>query len=123
MIYEYVSLNSMIIIYLKKVGSVFSFTVSLFHQAQRTGRRTLRALERGCRNQMLTAVHRFVRHGARSYSTAGAEVTKVGVIGLGLMGHGIAQATAEKGYEVVAIELEDRFLSSGLKRVEDSVTK
>ena len=26
--------------------------------------------------------------------------TKVGVVGLGLMGHGIAQVSAEKGFEV-----------------------
>lgn len=50
-------------------------------------------------------------------------VTTVGVVGLGLMGHGIAQTAAEKGFTVVAVELEDKFLAGGLKRVEDSVKK
>ena len=47
----------------------------------------------------------------------------MGVVGLGLMGHGIAQTAAEKGYHVTAVEIEDQFLASGLARVEDSVKK
>lgn len=48
---------------------------------------------------------------------------RVGVIGLGLMGHGIAQATAEKGFDVVAVELETKFLDAGMMRIEHSVRK
>jgi 3-hydroxyacyl-CoA dehydrogenase len=48
---------------------------------------------------------------------------RVGVVGLGLMGHGIAQAAAEKGFQVTAVELEPRFLDSGMKRIADSVHK
>eukprot|EP00966_Prymnesium_polylepis_P244703 5660207-Prymnesium_polylepis.1 len=49
--------------------------------------------------------------------------TKVGVVGLGLMGHGIAQVSAEKGFDVVAVELEQRFLDSGMDRITKSVSK
>ena len=59
--------------------------------------------------------------GVRSLSSRSERT--VGVIGLGLMGHGIAQTAAEKGYNVVAIELEDKFLAGGLARVDDSVRK
>lgn len=58
----------------------------------------------------------------RSLSSVGG-VSTVGVIGLGLMGHGIAQTAAEKGFNVVAIELEDRFLEGGMKRIVGSVKK
>ena len=47
----------------------------------------------------------------------------VGVVGLGLMGHGIAQTAAEKGFDVVAVETEQRFLDGGMKRIDDSVRK
>ena len=64
------------------------------------------------------ALHRS----ARSFSSA-PEIKKVGVVGLGLMGHGIAQTAAEKGFEVVCVESEERFLSSGMARIEASVKK
>ena len=37
-------------------------------------------------------------------SLAPLGIQRVGVIGLGLMGHGIVQVAAEKGFEVVAVE-------------------
>lgn len=39
------------------------------------------------------------------------------------MGHGVAQVAAEKGFDVVAVELEDRFLATGMTRIESSVKK
>ena len=59
----------------------------------------------------------------RGFASKAAGIETVGVIGLGLMGHGIAQNAAEKGYKVVAVELEDRFLEGGMKRIENSVQK
>jgi len=47
----------------------------------------------------------------------------VGVVGLGLMGHGIAQTAAEKGFQVVAVEQEQRFLDGGMARIKGSVEK
>ena len=34
------------------------------------------------------------------------EISKVGVVGAGLMGHGIAQVAAEAGYDVVVREVD-----------------
>jgi 3-hydroxybutyryl-CoA dehydrogenase len=45
-------------------------------------------------------------------------IKKVGVVGCGLMGSGIAQAVAEAGYPVIAREVEQRFLDKGLGMIE-----
>jgi len=42
------------------------------------------------------------------------EIKKICVLGAGLMGSGIAQASAEGGYEVSMRDIEDRFVQGGL---------
>lgn len=51
------------------------------------------------------------------------QVKKVGVVGCGLMGHGIVQVAAQAGFEVVAAEAEQGFLDKGLARIEKSLAK
>jgi len=51
------------------------------------------------------------------------EIKKVGMVGLGLMGHGIAQISAQSGYEVVAVETNQAALDLGQKRIEGSLEK
>ena len=46
------------------------------------------------------------------------EIKKVGVAGLGLMGHGIAQVAATAGYDVVAREVDDATLQKGIGKIE-----
>src|SRR5689334_18978533 len=50
-------------------------------------------------------------------------IQKVGVVGCGLMGHGIAQVAAQGGCDVVVVETEQKFLDSGLGRIEKSLAK
>lgn len=50
-------------------------------------------------------------------------IRKVGVIGCGLMGHGIVQVAASGGCEVLARETEQKFLDGGMKRIEGSLAK
>jgi 3-hydroxyacyl-CoA dehydrogenase len=50
-------------------------------------------------------------------------IKKVGVVGCGLMGHGIVQVAAQGGFEVVALEAETKFLDSGLARIDKSLAK
>lgn len=51
------------------------------------------------------------------------EIKKVGVVGCGLMGSGIAQVAAMAGYEVVSFEVKEEFLDKGFARIEKSVRK
>lgn len=50
-------------------------------------------------------------------------IRKVGVIGCGLMGHGIVQVAAQAGYEVVAFEGDQGALDKGLGRIRKSLDK
>jgi 3-hydroxyacyl-CoA dehydrogenase len=51
------------------------------------------------------------------------QVKKVGVVGCGLMGHGIVQVAAQAGFTVVALESKQEFLDSGLARIDKSLAK
>jgi 3-hydroxybutyryl-CoA dehydrogenase len=51
------------------------------------------------------------------------EIRKVGVLGCGLMGSGIAQVTATAGYDVIVVELEQKFLDKGFAGIEKSLAK
>ena len=48
---------------------------------------------------------------------------RVGVVGFGLMGHGIAQVAAQAGYQVIVRETEQRFIDAGFKRVDASLDR
>ena len=50
-------------------------------------------------------------------------IKKVGVLGCGLMGSGIAQVTATAGYEVISLEAEQRFIDKGFAGIEKSLAK
>ena len=51
------------------------------------------------------------------------EIRKVGVIGLGTMGSGIAQTSAEAGYEVLGQEINAEYLNKGLKTVDNFLNR
>jgi 3-hydroxybutyryl-CoA dehydrogenase len=51
------------------------------------------------------------------------EIKKVGVIGCGLMGSGIAQVAAMAGFDVVVLEAEQRFLDKGFAGIAKSLAK
>jgi len=46
-----------------------------------------------------------------------ATIRKVGVVGCGLMGGGIAQTFAQSGYETIVSEINQELLDKGLKRI------
>ncbi len=50
-------------------------------------------------------------------------ITKVGVVGFGQMGSGIAQVCAAAGLDVVAREVEQKFIDSGYRRIDSSLAR
>ena len=61
----------------------------------------------------------------RALSSTSSSFDTIGVVGLGLMGHGICQVAAASGIHssVVAFEKEQRFLDSGKDRIIKSIEK
>src|SRR5215467_4318874 len=53
----------------------------------------------------------------------GMTIKKVGVLGCGLMGSGIAQVAATAGYDVTVLEQEQKFLDKGFAGIEKSLAK
>jgi 3-hydroxybutyryl-CoA dehydrogenase len=50
-------------------------------------------------------------------------IKKVGVLGAGLMGHGIAQVAAQSGYEVVVREVDEATLEKGIGKIEKQLAR
>jgi 3-hydroxybutyryl-CoA dehydrogenase len=50
-------------------------------------------------------------------------IKKVGVLGAGLMGSGIAQVAAASGYQVTVVEVSDELIERGLSGIEKSLAK
>jgi len=51
------------------------------------------------------------------------QIKKVGVLGAGLMGHGIAQVAAQSGYEVVLREVDEATLAKGVGKIEKQLAR
>ena len=51
------------------------------------------------------------------------QIRKVGVLGCGLMGSGIAQVAAMAGFDVTVLEVEQKFLDKGFAGIEKSLAK
>ena len=51
------------------------------------------------------------------------EIDTIGVVGAGTMGHGIAQAAATSGYEVVLRDIERELVDDGLAAIADSLDR
>ncbi|MBN1277150.1 MAG: 3-hydroxyacyl-CoA dehydrogenase family protein [Deltaproteobacteria bacterium] len=51
------------------------------------------------------------------------EIKKIGVLGAGAMGSGIAQVASQTGYEVILRDIEDSFVERGLKSINSFLSK
>jgi len=51
------------------------------------------------------------------------DIKKIGVIGAGQMGHGIALVAAKAGYEVILNDIKEDFVNNGLARIEKFLEK
>ena len=52
-----------------------------------------------------------------------AEIKQVGVLGCGLMGHGITQVAAQAGYDVVVREVDEATLAKGIGKIEKQLAR
>ncbi|MGO9487605.1 MAG: 3-hydroxyacyl-CoA dehydrogenase family protein [Solirubrobacteraceae bacterium] len=51
------------------------------------------------------------------------QIERVGVVGAGLMGHGIAQVAAQAGYQVVLREVDEATLQKGIGKIEKQLAR
>ncbi len=51
------------------------------------------------------------------------KIEKIGVVGAGTMGHGIAQVSAQTGYDVVMRDIKQEFVDNGMKSIEKFLSK
>src|SRR5216684_5948327 len=51
------------------------------------------------------------------------EIKKVGVLGCGLMGSGIAQVCATAGFDVISLEIDRKFIEKGFAGIRKSLDK
>lgn len=51
------------------------------------------------------------------------EINKIGVLGAGTMGAGIAQAAAQSGFKVVLVDVSEEFVQRGLERMGNALQK
>src|SRR5437762_9725814 len=51
------------------------------------------------------------------------QIKRVGVLGCGLMGSGIAQVSAAAGFDTTVLEVEQKFLDKGFAGIEKSLSK
>lgn len=59
---------------------------------------------------------------SRALSTGNYDIKTVGVVGLGSMGHGVAQLAAVSGFKVLVSETSQSSLDSGIGAIEKSLT-
>ena len=52
-----------------------------------------------------------------------ADLSRIGVLGCGLMGHGITQVAAQSGYDVVVREVDQDRLDKGIGRIEKQLAR
>ena len=94
---------------------------------RRLAARSFAGIEKTLDGKRSTEEERFIReqekaNKAKRDATV-AEITTVGVVGLGLMGHGIAQISAAAGFQTVGVDLNSDVLANGQKAIEASVAK
>ena len=51
------------------------------------------------------------------------KIQKIGIIGVGNMGSGIAQKISQEGINVVIVDVEDRFVQKGIENIKKTLSK
>ena len=94
---------------------------------RRLAARSFAGIEKTLDGKRSTEEERFIREQEKANKAKRdenvKEITTVGVVGLGLMGHGIAQISAAAGFQTVGVDLNSEVLANGQKAIEASVAK
>ncbi|MFQ6128196.1 MAG: 3-hydroxybutyryl-CoA dehydrogenase [Thermoplasmata archaeon] len=51
------------------------------------------------------------------------KIERIGVLGAGTMGNGIAQVAAQSGYRVIMRDIEQRFIDSGMEKIKKNLSR
>jgi 3-hydroxyacyl-CoA dehydrogenase/enoyl-CoA hydratase/3-hydroxybutyryl-CoA epimerase len=105
-----------------RIGLTQGMSIGLEREREAIGRL---ATTKACRNLMTLF---FLIERARKLQEdvdkdSVPEIRRVGVVGAGTMGAGIAQLAALKGFEVVVQEINDSALDAGIRKIEDLFQK
>ena len=102
-------------------------TRTLQRATRRLAARSFAGIEKTLDGKRSTEEERFIREQEKANRAkrdeSVKEITTVGVVGLGLMGHGIAQISAAAGFQTVGVDLNSEVLANGQKAIEASVAK
>ena len=52
-----------------------------------------------------------------------SDIRKVGVVGIGLMGSGIAQVAATKNFDTVVVDVSAEVIAKGMERIRASLSR
>jgi 3-hydroxybutyryl-CoA dehydrogenase len=66
---------------------------------------------------------RYPGAGSKGESMGASGIKTVGVVGIGLMGSGIAQVAATYGFDTVVSDISDEVVQRGMARIEDSLNR
>lgn len=75
-----------------------------------------------CITMLRTSCVLLSRVGARAFSAA-PEIKRVGIVGMGSMGHGIAEMAARGGFAVCAVDSQEAGLTKGVQAIEKSLRR
>ncbi len=80
-------------------------------------------MQTGNRRKVATGPRGFWLRNSNSEAEAALDISRVGVVGCGLMGSGIAEVAAKAGFDVRVREVDDGFLEAGQKRIRKSLDR
>src|SRR5258706_13362226 len=78
---------------------------------------------RGLKSKPAGVVKRSARQKCKQREVPLMEITKGGVLGCGLMGSGIAQACATAGFDVISLEIDQKYIDKGFTGTRKSLEK
>uniref|UniRef100_A0A1I8JMG1 3-hydroxyacyl-CoA dehydrogenase n=1 Tax=Macrostomum lignano TaxID=282301 RepID=A0A1I8JMG1_9PLAT len=72
---------------------------------------------------MLACSKQILRQFSLQYTMSSRSISKVTVIGAGLMGSGIAQVSAQSGYQVTLVDLNEQLLGKAVQSIQTSLER